>query len=566
MTRWRSLARNQDGAVAPTVALSLFALIGVGGLAFDYARLAALDTELQQAADQAALAAATQLDGKAGACGRAAAAASQLLNNQTLFANDGDADGLKVVVPVEATCDAADQVRFYKTWDAATDAPGDEATSPADAKYVQVTVNTRTARYALTPVVGAIFGDAAASAVATLGAGAICKIPPLMMCNPAESSGGEYPTAADIGKGLKLEAGGGTTWAPGNYGYLNLGSTSLEAAMGSNIDALPCVAADDVSTKPGNTASATAGINTRFDIYENGLVGYCERAADRTTKCSPALNVTKDMVHAQFSSGTAPNEVASMGGGKGGKADNCGLLTGQEAWEQVPQGKRYVPGVTTPAAMGLPRDVCHASNKDGSCASGRFGDGNWDRALYFKTNHATAANPSGSVALAAAATFAGKTATATIGTNALSRYDVYRWEMDYWSKNPTVARRLSAGTAQAVNPAGNPTGKSYNVFQYTGPRCAIGQSASETIKDRRVLTAALVNCTAGNVKGSTKVSPIGWVDLFLVEPSITRRDNDNKELTGADQIYVEVIGKATKPNGDANTFQYFLRQRPRLVR
>jgi hypothetical protein len=42
--------------VAPTVALSLFALLGAGGLAFDYARLASLDTELQNAADQAALA------------------------------------------------------------------------------------------------------------------------------------------------------------------------------------------------------------------------------------------------------------------------------------------------------------------------------------------------------------------------------------------------------------------------------------------------------------------------------------------------------------------------------
>ncbi|MGI8931674.1 MAG: pilus assembly protein TadG-related protein, partial [Sphingomicrobium sp.] len=56
------LGRDRRGAVAPTLALSLFALVGAGGIAFDYARLASLDTELQQAADQAALAAATQLD------------------------------------------------------------------------------------------------------------------------------------------------------------------------------------------------------------------------------------------------------------------------------------------------------------------------------------------------------------------------------------------------------------------------------------------------------------------------------------------------------------------------
>ena len=49
-----SLSRNSDGAVAATVGLSLFALIAVGGIAFDYARLASLDSELQDAADQAA--------------------------------------------------------------------------------------------------------------------------------------------------------------------------------------------------------------------------------------------------------------------------------------------------------------------------------------------------------------------------------------------------------------------------------------------------------------------------------------------------------------------------------
>src|SRR3546814_2886644 len=54
------LARSEAGAVAPTVALSLFGLIAAGGLAFDYARLASLDTELQNAADHAALAAASQ--------------------------------------------------------------------------------------------------------------------------------------------------------------------------------------------------------------------------------------------------------------------------------------------------------------------------------------------------------------------------------------------------------------------------------------------------------------------------------------------------------------------------
>ena len=56
---------------------------GAGGIAFDYARMAALDTELQSAADQAALAGASQLDGEDQTCERAVAAARNLLANKS---------------------------------------------------------------------------------------------------------------------------------------------------------------------------------------------------------------------------------------------------------------------------------------------------------------------------------------------------------------------------------------------------------------------------------------------------------------------------------------------------
>src|SRR5918993_1291849 len=103
------LLRSGKGRGAPTVALSLVALIGAGGLAFDYARLATMDTELQNAADHAALAGASQLDKKAGACARANAAVQTLVTNRTLMAND--AGGMAVTIPSEATCDATGSVR-----------------------------------------------------------------------------------------------------------------------------------------------------------------------------------------------------------------------------------------------------------------------------------------------------------------------------------------------------------------------------------------------------------------------------------------------------------------------
>src|SRR5688572_254904 len=112
----RALHRLKQGtraAVAPTVALSLFALIGMGGIAFDYAHLATLDTELQQAADNAALAAATQLDRSDGAQARAAGAVqnpglNRLAANITRFANDNSASGQTVEISSIEFCSEFD--------------------------------------------------------------------------------------------------------------------------------------------------------------------------------------------------------------------------------------------------------------------------------------------------------------------------------------------------------------------------------------------------------------------------------------------------------------------------
>ena len=83
-----NLLHSDSGSVAPTVGLSLFALVAIGGVGLDYARVAAMDTELQTAADQAALAAATQLDGTR-AQKRATSAARLLVANRTRMASTG---------------------------------------------------------------------------------------------------------------------------------------------------------------------------------------------------------------------------------------------------------------------------------------------------------------------------------------------------------------------------------------------------------------------------------------------------------------------------------------------
>src|SRR3546814_18436808 len=107
--RGTGLLRSEAGAVAPTVALSLFGLIAAGGLAFDYARLASLDTELQHAAAHAALAAASQLDGETEACAGAAQAATAMVGKETSVAHDGS--DINIDVDTHGTCDEAGPIQ-----------------------------------------------------------------------------------------------------------------------------------------------------------------------------------------------------------------------------------------------------------------------------------------------------------------------------------------------------------------------------------------------------------------------------------------------------------------------
>src|SRR5205823_13057812 len=178
--RGRSIWSNDEGAVAPTVALSLLGLIAAGGIAFDYARVASMDTELQSAADQAALAAATQLDGQSNACARAAAAASALLANKTYLSNDSSGNAVQVPTSGVSSCTGNSAIQFYQTYNQSTDTPGSAATGDSNAKVVIVSVTPRQAVYALTPIVAAFSSSSiGAQAVATLSS-AICKMPPVM--------------------------------------------------------------------------------------------------------------------------------------------------------------------------------------------------------------------------------------------------------------------------------------------------------------------------------------------------------------------------------------------------
>ena len=136
------LGSDRRASVAPMVGLTLFALVGAGGIAFDYARMAALDTELQSAADQAALAGASQLDGEDQTCERAVAAARNLLANKSVMANEVASRNVTIadstVCRSDATIvdDTTATIRFFK--DKAATIP---ALTDSEAHFIEVTVD-----------------------------------------------------------------------------------------------------------------------------------------------------------------------------------------------------------------------------------------------------------------------------------------------------------------------------------------------------------------------------------------------------------------------------------------
>jgi Flp pilus assembly protein TadG len=511
---WRRLAGSSDGAVAPTIAISLFALVAMGGVAFDYARLASMDSELQNAADQAALAAASQLDQETGAVARAIAAAQGLIANQTIMANDGSADAIGIPI-----------VMFYETKaDAENDANG--FIDPArfeDANFVRVAVAGREAFYALTPIVGAFSsGDIGAQAVAGLGS-AICKTPPVMLCNPAESDTNtdtnfDFDANALKGVGLKLITGSAD--APGNFGFLETGfgsgASNLARALGYNSPPGDCAPTNGVSTKPGMNAVVMNALNTRFDVYANGA-NTCPAGG----ACSPSRNTRKDLVK------------------NGAAGANCGnwseaTIPYRATSPTEPMTSNY------PNIMGHPRDMCHAYSNDGACTynggtATRIGDGAWDRDAYFRVNYGWNDQ----------ATW---TAQTGLSSNA-TRYEVYTWEMAHPTPADMTQGPFSGGSG------------------YSFPVCTTpGITPNATTVDRRRISAAVLNCVAHDLNGSEDdVSVLRWIDLFLVEPSHDRGTGTNKRTESKD-VYVEVIGETSTGAAGQTAGQVVRRDVPYLIK
>ena len=455
--RLASFLHAEDGIVSVVTAIAVFALLGIAALSFDLGRAWNLDTQLQNAADAAALACASQLDRTDGARARGTTAATNgaLAQNSQNFATDGAGTAVTIT---------AGNVTFYSSY---ANGSGTAATSDADASFCKVAVSPRTVNFSFA---AAVAGPASASpgpaAVAAMNT-ARCAVPPMMICNPQDPD--PFDPAAYQGRGVTLKAQQGNQLAPGNFGLLalndqNLSTDDIRDAW-ARVHPLAQCFGEQITTKPGQATAVAQGVNVRFDIFANGL----PNALQSDPEYTPAMNTVKGLIRT-------------------GANPSCAMIN--NGWKD-PSVKYNGNPTPPPTAMGLPRDRC--AYNGGSCdvyAGGTAieavanpnnpcldNTGRWDCLTYRDVSHPSVATP--------------ETTWDLNGDDYVSRYEVYQWEL--------LNNTLSVAEAE------------------DSPVCHSAPNSSAT-PNRRIITVVVVNCAGLSGTETIDAAALPWVQLFLTEP------------------------------------------------
>ncbi|MCB2114790.1 MAG: Tad domain-containing protein [Rhodobacteraceae bacterium] len=351
--RIERFAQDETGAILVFAALAIGLMLILVAWTFDIGRLAATQSELQSYADQVALAAAGELDGRDNSITRATAAANALIADTQTFGsgNRSMAGAANYALSFYETLPGSDQAALLTP-----------TTVQKKAAYVRVAATPQTVsfdfRRAFATLTGTSSSNPAVSAVAIAGfTQYACDVTPMMFCVPSSTFDASDPNT--IGDMIRLRSGGqGAAWGPGNFGFLepstlgldsngncagtNGAGPSLECVLGAVGAITQCYAQRGVNTEPGQKVGITSdALNTRFDMWSGNLKNDMNLA-----KYAPAPNVIK---------GIEP---------KGGNA--C-------SWNNTR---------ATADTLAIPRDDCFPG-----CAP--YGDGTWStgRTAYVTKNY-----------------------------------------------------------------------------------------------------------------------------------------------------------------------------------
>jgi hypothetical protein len=257
----QQLQKRQRGAVAVVVGIAIFVLVGMIGLALDLGQMFVNKTELQNAADACALAAARELDGNADALTRADAA-GVLVGTQNLVGFQKTAVALTA-----ADISYSEQLSPNSTYKTSAASSAGEA---KEARFAMCQVKRSNIKMWFMGVRG--FGDqtVAAYAVATLAPSQTTCAIPIGLCE-ANSSPPMFGLVPGKWYGGKFSAG--TPGSTGSYDWIDFnpnnggGANELKDLLaGPGQCELPPVGTP--VGEQGQIASLTDAWNTRFGIYK----------------------------------------------------------------------------------------------------------------------------------------------------------------------------------------------------------------------------------------------------------------------------------------------------------
>jgi Flp pilus assembly protein TadG len=309
---------RERGVTLAFFAITGLSLLGMTALCLDISRFYLIGSELQNAVDAAALAAATELDGYASGITKATDTATQSMNKYN-FGNTW------VKVAREDVRYAANLTEFANGGKGYSEA--DAKTRAAKIRFVMVKLSPqRVGVYFANYFLNADHVDMTRTAIAGLsingvagdvGLTRLCNFVPLaVLQDPATGAplnpNPECPdkSAFTAGCTYTIRGGSGNSVSAGNYQILAItgekGGTDAKERMAGGIS--QCYRPGDyINTEPGvKTGPIAHGMNTRFGEYQGG-------GLDATTY-PPDTNIMEGITYEQYRSGL-PQYTKSPGPG-----------------------------------------------------------------------------------------------------------------------------------------------------------------------------------------------------------------------------------------------------------
>lgn len=530
----RQLYCDQRGAVAVLFAILAALLIGVGMLAIDIPRMAVFNTDLQNAADAAALAGAWELDGTTGAQNRAISAAVNAFTNAQKFGSSASSS---------ITINSAN-ISFYSalpTLDTDAMSTATAATGDSDSSYIEVSIPNQGINFMFASVLG---GPASTQASIDAVAGAdlkVCGLVPMFLCNPTEPTNNTSTTLKPNYASLtgRLIQADDAALGPGNFGFLcPSGDSTTSTTCGASV--LPqffgstqgsCLPRSGLlTTKPGhNKGPVQSGTDVRFDDWDSTMVGFVSNPL-----YAPSPDVTQG------------NNAKSTGSG-------CyhGTKNSIGSYPSAPNP------ANPPQAEGLPPDNCFYTGTCSFNSQTNIGNGTWDYKTYYETNHSNDGNTTSAYP---PTNWPGGTAPTTP-----TRYETYRYELETTPPGSTTYPNSVVEAGQTIiNAAKNNQKTTENAdFSSSVTQCYTGTPPSDGISylgandglnadgsvktsllnDRRVMLLAMVDCNAQSTSGRTTITPADYAYVFMTEPygtdptnSATNKTMDLEVIGGVDAI------------------------------